>query len=234
MEGTMFTEVVSPHPSEHRKCYTVPLSILAHGTVCAIVIVAPLIATTELPSPPKVPLPYVVARAIPAPPPAVQPQRRIDPSIAPTPVPSAPVEAPNGLGVETGLVRSPESIDTGSIEGLVNGLAGHGIVADDVLPAAPPVQPVRPGGKITSPTRVKYVPPEYPLLARQNRVKGIVIIEAIIGIDGRVQDARVIRSAPLLDEAALDAVRQWEYTPTRLNGQPTPVIMTVTVQFTLQ
>ena len=55
-----------------------------------------------------------------------------------------------------------------------------------------------------------------------------------IGPNGKVQNARVLRSIPLLDQAALDAVKQWEYTPTLLNGVPVPVIMTVTVQFTLQ
>ena len=63
--------------------------------------------------------------------------------------------------------------------------------------------------------------------------QSIVIIEANIGPNGKVQDARVLRSIPLLDAAALDAVRQWEFTPTLLNGVPVPVIMTVTVQFTL-
>jgi len=61
------------------------------------------------------------------------------------------------------------------------------------------------------------------------RVQGIVIVEATIGVDGRVQDARVLRSIPLLDAAAVEAVKQWEYTPTLLNGVPVPVIMTVTV-----
>jgi protein TonB len=60
-----------------------------------------------------------------------------------------------------------------------------------------------------------------------------VILESLIGADGRVQDARILRSIPLLDQAALDAVKQWEFTPTMLNGQPAPVIMTITVQFTL-
>jgi periplasmic protein TonB len=55
----------------------------------------------------------------------------------------------------------------------------------------------------------------------------------VIGPSGRVQDARVLRSIPLLDQAALEAVKQWEFTPTTLNGVPVPVIMTVTVQFTL-
>ncbi len=56
-----------------------------------------------------------------------------------------------------------------------------------------------------------------------------MILEALIGVDGRVADAKVLRSVPLLDQAALDAVRQWEYTPTLLNGAPVPVVMTVTV-----
>ena len=60
-------------------------------------------------------------------------------------------------------------------------------------------------------------------------MQGIVIIEATIGEDGRVINARILRSVPLLDQAALDAVRQWQFTPTLLNGVPVPVIMTVTV-----
>jgi protein TonB len=61
-----------------------------------------------------------------------------------------------------------------------------------------------------------------------------VIIEATIGPTGTVQDARILRSIPLLDAAALEAVRQWEYTPTLLNGVPVPVLMTITVNFTLR
>ena len=60
-----------------------------------------------------------------------------------------------------------------------------------------------------------------------------MFIEAVIGVDGRVQDMRLQRSIPLLDRAALDAVRSWLYTPTILNGQPVPVILTVTVRFRL-
>jgi protein TonB len=64
-------------------------------------------------------------------------------------------------------------------------------------------------------------------------VQGIVIIEAVIAEDGRVSNARILRSIPLLDQAALEAVRQWQFTPSFLNGQPVPVIMTVTVNFML-
>ena len=66
------------------------------------------------------------------------------------------------------------------------------------------------------------------------KVQGVVILEVTIDGEGHVADTRVLRSIPLLDQAAIDAVRQWEFTPTLLNGQPTAVRMTVTVQFTLQ
>jgi len=82
--------------------------------------------------------------------------------------------------------------------------------------------------------RVKNVNPVYPSIAQSARVQGVVIIEATIGPDGRVQDTKVLRSIPLLDQAAVDAVKQWTYTPTLLNGVPVPVIMTVTVNFTLK
>ena len=82
--------------------------------------------------------------------------------------------------------------------------------------------------------KVKDVQPTYPPIAQSARVQGVVILEATIGPDGRVQDVRVLRSIPLLDAAAIEAVRQWVYTPTLLNNVPVPVIMTVTVNFTLR
>jgi protein TonB len=79
--------------------------------------------------------------------------------------------------------------------------------------------------------QTKHVDPIYPEAVRSARVSGVVILEASIDVQGRVSDVRVLRSVPLLDRAALDAVRQWEYAPTLLNGAPVPVIMTVTMQF---
>jgi protein TonB len=93
---------------------------------------------------------------------------------------------------------------------------------------------VRVGGNIKAPTRTKYVTPVYPAIAQSSRVRGVVIVEAVIGPEGNVTDATVIRSIPLLDQAALDAVRQWRYTPTMVDGKPVSVIMTVTVSFSLQ
>jgi len=95
------------------------------------------------------------------------------------------------------------------------------------------VAPVRIGGQIKAPTKIKDVKPVYPVIAQSARVTGVVTIDATIGQDGKVMDAKVVRSIPLLDQAALDAVRQWEYTPSLLNGVPVPVLVTVTINFTL-
>src|ERR671914_75421 len=101
-------------------------------------------------------------------------------------------------------------------------------------PPPPPPQPTRAGGNTKTPRKTRDVKPPYPPIAQSARVQGVVIIEATIGADGRVKDAKVLRSIPLLDQAALDAVKQWQFTPTLLNNVPVPVIMTVTVNFTLQ
>jgi protein TonB len=92
---------------------------------------------------------------------------------------------------------------------------------------------VRVGGDIKEPKKIRHVAPVYPELAQQARVQGVVIIEALIDGAGNVMDANILRSIPLLDQAAVDAVRQWQFTPTLLNGAPVNLIMTVTVNFTL-
>jgi TonB family protein len=91
---------------------------------------------------------------------------------------------------------------------------------------------IRVGGKIKPPTKIKDVKPVYPAIAQSARISGVVIIEATIGADGKVIYAKVLRSVPMLDQPALEAVLQWEYTPTLLNGVAVPVIVTVTINFT--
>ena len=104
------------------------------------------------------------------------------------------------------------------------------------LPPPPPepTVPVRVGSGIRTPVKVFDVAPVYPAIARTAHVQGVVILEALLDAQGRVESMRVLRSIPLLDQAAIDAVQQWRYTPTQLNGRPVPVVMTVTVNFTLQ
>jgi len=90
---------------------------------------------------------------------------------------------------------------------------------------------VRVGGAIKRPIKIRDVKPAYPETAFASRVGGVVIVEARIGADGSIVDARVLRSIPLLDEAALDAVRQWTFTPTVLDGEAVEVIATLTINF---
>jgi TonB family protein len=100
-------------------------------------------------------------------------------------------------------------------------------------PAATPVAPVRVGGAIAEPRKTRHVSPTYPADALQARLQGTVILECTIDVEGAVADVRVLRGQPLLTEAAVEAVRQWTYEPTRLNGVAVPVVMTVTVNFRL-
>jgi len=88
------------------------------------------------------------------------------------------------------------------------------------------------GGQVKAPNKIKDVKPVYPAIAKSANVVGTVTIEATVGPDGKVIDTKVVRSIPMLDQAALDAVRQWEYTPALLNGKPVPVVINVTINFT--
>jgi protein TonB len=238
MRPDLFGNVVRPSFTiGSRKWYTLPCSILIHALVVAAVIIAPLAVADVLPVPPSM-IAYIWASpAPPPPPPPPPPAQAAAPKAAPNLRPAVPFEAPTGVRPDSGLVTSPIEGPPGGVEGgLPDALVGSGI---NVLPEAPPppppatAAPVRPGGDLRPPTRTKYVLPTYPVLAQSARVQGVVIIEAVIGTDGKVRDTNVLRSIPLLDQAAMEAVRQWEYTPSRLNGVPVPVLMTVTVTFTL-
>ena len=94
--------------------------------------------------------------------------------------------------------------------------------------------PLRPGENLPAPTKIVDVQPAYPEIAQSARVQGVVIIDAVIDESGNVSAARVARSIPLLDQSALDAVKQWKFTPTLLNGAPVPVVVTMTINFTLR
>jgi protein TonB len=213
------------------------VSIAAHVAIAAVIVIVPLMATDTLPAPRAVIGAFTAEAATPPPPP---PPPSTSVNVAkPTPVSStaAPNDAPSSIDAEpapettTSVIGQPG----GTPGGIPNGLVGSvGLLP--AVPVPPPPVPARPlhvGGRIKEPAKIRHVPPVYPVMAQQARIEGIVIIEAIIGVDGRVKEARVLRSKPLLEQAALEAVRQWEFTPTTLNGVPVPVIMTVTVNFTL-
>lgn len=93
---------------------------------------------------------------------------------------------------------------------------------------------VRIGGNIRQPEKIYDVTPVYPDAARTAHVQGVVIVEALLDRQGNVEEVRVLRSIPMLDQAAIDAVSHWKFTPVLLNGQPVPAIMTLTVDFTAE
>ena len=101
-------------------------------------------------------------------------------------------------------------------------------------PPPTPAKPIRVGGTIREPKKIVDVAPIYPAIAQQVHKEGVVILEAVINETGNVVGVRLLRSEPLLDQAAIDAVRAWKYTPTLLNGVPVQVLMTITVQFRLR
>ncbi|MCY4058444.1 MAG: TonB family protein, partial [Gammaproteobacteria bacterium] len=143
------------------------------------------------------------------------------------------VEDDDGGSVTNFLIR--ESVSPGTYYVQVRGFADSatGSYRLHVSHRLAEQEPVRVGGDIPPPVKIRDVRPVYPPVAQSARVQGVVILEATINPLGEVVDVRVLRSVPLLDEAAIEAVRQWRYTPTVLNGVPVPVMFTVTVNFQL-
>ncbi|HJN45468.1 MAG: hypothetical protein CL477_16275 [Acidobacteria bacterium] len=236
MADQLFGEISSPSIRVGtRKWYTVPVSILTHAAVLAVVLIVPLMAADVLPATPTM-LSFVAPPPPPpAPPPPPPPSRPAEAQATPIALvdqTAAPIVAPRAIVAETGFdLTKVEGIEGGVSGGVVAGVVGGVLTSPPPPPALD--EPLVVGGAITRPERTRSVEPVYPRVAQAARVSGVVILEAVIGPDGRVRDVRVLRSAPLLDRAAIAAVRQWEYTPTLLNGVPVPVVMTVTVTFTL-
>jgi protein TonB len=100
-------------------------------------------------------------------------------------------------------------------------------------PPKPPVKRLRQGGQVAAANIIKRVQPKYPHKARDAGIQGIVKLHVIIGKDGSVSQLDAISGHPLLVKAAIDAVRQWKYRPTLLNGEPVEVDTTVDIIFTL-
>jgi periplasmic protein TonB len=240
MPREMFGDIARPPAglgSQSR--YTVPLSMVAHAVVAIGIVIVPLVATDTVPIlHTSVPM-AVAAAPLPPDPPPLAPKadprggaRAASPNVA-----AAPRDAPNQIAEELPGPTGPPNLSLIPSEGAANLSGVFGGVSEVLsLPAAPAPRvatPLRAGGNVKYPEKVHDVRPLYPQLALAARVQGLVLIEAVIGVDGRVRDAHVIRSVPLLDAAALDAVRQWRFTPTLLNGEPVPVIMTINVNFKL-
>ena len=212
------------------RTYTFLFSIVAHVCAACALLFTTVLATGELPVPrDESTFVNVVSAPPPSPPPAARPLA--EPAASPD---GAPVAAPEGIHAE---VERPVPVDIGEpVAGVIGGFGADPGALPREEPAPPPPAPrvpVRPGGDIKPPRKIVDAAPVYPELARTARVSGVVILEATIDEEGNVRDARVLRSIPLLDRAAIDAVRQWRFTPTMLNGQVIPIVMTVTVNFRL-
>jgi protein TonB len=180
----------------------------------------------------------------PPPPPAPAPEPPVERK-ADRPVPTAgssvPIEVPSAIepespaddGGEAELAGVPGGVPGGIAGGVIGGLAEA--PPPPPPPPAPPAPraPIRVGGSIKEPTLIHRVEPEYPALAVHSRMEGVVILEAIVDEEGRVESVRVLRSPGVFDQAALKAVRQWRYSPVLLNGKPEKFILTVVVSFNL-
>jgi protein TonB len=211
------------------RTYTLLFSIAAHTLAAAAIIVATLTATDVLPAPRRsVDWIEVIA---PNPPPPQMPRQRQRSAPATAPI---PLEAPTGIREEPAAdpLDADPPLEPGAIA--ADAIALPPVAVVEAPPQIVVRAPIRVGGSIQPPRKIASPPPVYPSIARAARVEGIVVLEAVIADDGTVREVRVLRSIPLLDAAAVDAVRQWRFTPTLLNGEPVPVVMTVTVGFNRQ
>lgn len=240
MPRSFFDQVLVSTPRRRTRPWVTAGSVVLHALALGVIFVLPLTAAFRLPDV-QTPLPpMMMASVIPLPPepPAVQAQTSPVPQANPN---AAPLTSPDTVTDE--VPRPPVSTMPpvpGGLPGVGTGTPYTGVLGPknfgDALPdpPRPPDQPRRLGGDVVPPQRIAYTAPVYPQVAVSARIEGIVILEATIDAQGVVQNVTVLRSLPMLDRAAIEAVKQWRYQPTRLNGQAIPIIMTVTVHFSLR
>lgn len=221
-----------------RQSFTVA-SIAVHSVVIAAALLAQVVADGALPSPHR-PIMFDSSQFMPVdiqlPEPRALPSARTDETVSAS---AAPIVAPTGVADETGREDGPTPTTPGLIAGVEGGAPSdiEGVGLNAVVPPPPaPAQmaPLRLHSGMKAPVKIADVAPVYPGIARNAHIEGVVILEAVLDAQGRVQSVRVLRSVDMLDRAAVDAVQQWRFTPALLNGQAVPVVMTVTVNFTLQ
>ena len=220
-----------------RRLSVLPLSIAIHAIVLTVFLFSPLIVDGELPLVNSPLLAYVRTVSPPPPPPPAAPPMA---TVAAPKSPAAPIAAPDTIAEETPVARAEPvegSITGPGVDASPSLLVGLSAPTPVVAPPPPPVDTpkiVTVGGAIREPKKLVHVAPIYPEIARLSRLEGKVTMEAILDAAGRVESVRVLSATPLFEDAALRAVRQWRYRPTELNGIPVPVLMTITVVFSLQ
>src|ERR1700758_3149054 len=241
----MFEEMVvsSPKSKKTNKPWTVVLSMVLQAAFLAILILIPLIYTEALPRASLATL--LIAPPPPPPPPPppaatpivhVKPQvhlmdagKLMQPKTIPHDVKIIKEDAPDMSQGMTGGV--PGGVAGGSMGGVIGGVIGG--MGGAPPPPKPTASRIRQGGAVQAAKLVNKVQPVYPPLARQTRISGTVRLHAIIGKSGTVEQLQVVSGHPLLVRAALDAVQQWKYKPTLLNGEPVEVDTTIDVIFSL-
>ncbi|MBI2816689.1 MAG: TonB family protein [Acidobacteria bacterium] len=226
-----------------KKKFTVFASFVLQCVITGIMILIPLIYTEALPKrelltflmappppPPPPPPPAAAPKVVIKPKVAPAPQEMVQPKVIPKQVAIIKEEAPPPSTLASGVVGG-----TGPIGGATGGVLGGLIAAAPPPPPPPPPQAerIRVGGAVQGAKLVAQPKPVYPPLARQARIQGTVKLEAVISKDGRIENLTVVSGHPLLIQAALEAVKQWRYQPTLLNGVPVEVVTTVDVNFTL-
>jgi periplasmic protein TonB len=225
------------------KPWTVVLSMIFQVSFLAILVLIPLIYTEALPKtmmatllvappPPPPPPPPPVAQIV-----KVKPQvhlmdagKLVAPKVIPKEVKIIKEEAEPDMGA-VGGVGVPGGVAGGSLGGVLGGVMG-GVGAAPPPPKVTPTR-IRAGGNVQAAKLLNQIKPNYPPLARQTRISGTVRLHAIIGKDGSIQSLSLESGHPLLVQAALDAVRQWKYQPTLLNGVPVEVDTSIDVVFSL-
>ena len=190
----------------------------------------------------------LVSIETPPPPEPILRIHRFVPVVSPPPAASSVARPPSRsydparllAGLRTPVVISsiilpgvgPFSVDAGGVPfGIPDADAER--TEDSAPPQPAPATPVVVGGDVKPPQKRRHVNPVYPPIALAARVQGTVVLEAVIDAEGNVQNLAVRESIPLLDAAAIEAVQQWKYEPTRLNGRAVAVVMLVRVEFRL-
>ena len=249
-QNHVFAEAMLEHSSTRRRRSPRQwaLSFFIHITILGILLLLPLyfsqgidmqrLQTTLLvaPLPPMAappPPPPSVARVVRATPKVFTPGKLTAPTFIPKVVPTASNDsAPPEEAFSGAIGGVPGGVPGGQLGGIVGGMPG---AAPPIAAVAPvpegPKRPVRVGGQVKPPRLLFGPPPEYPILAHQSQVRGIVVIDAIIDEHGNVVEEKIISGHPLLVQAALKAVSQRKYEPTILDGMPTPVDLRVEVNF---
>jgi periplasmic protein TonB len=224
------------------------LSLLIHIGIVALLIVIPIYFAKHTKAIPKaLEQTFVFTPPPPAPPPPAAKATRAPKTPVPTHVTQtqpvfhasplvAPREIPKNISMASNNAVAPD-LNAGVAGGVPGGvlgglLGGTGTVAGPPAPPKPPAI-VRVGGDVKPPQLVQRVQPEYPTVARLAHVQGIVVIDAVISKSGSVISEHAVSGPSLLVPSALDAVKQWKYQPTYLNGQPVNLAMQVTVDFQL-